>query len=740
MTDYNVKVRAIRGEKKSLWSVDIDFTTDIPFPAPTELAAENVTDRSADITWTADAYATGAELSYAAFTPPTDLEWKQYDDGAYKGGIGGSLSTWVWGVMYPAITGNALTKVSIYESSVYNTEDITIEIYEGGDDEPGTLLYEETITPEAADAFHEIRLGIPVELTPGENLWVILMEEGTYPMVGCDAYSEPNNTWIYSSGWDHITDYGLNYGWMIRAEVGNTDFGSVSWSPDVEATSPYKLEGLTPETLYSVAVRNIYGTEGESNWTFTSFVTAEGVPVPTNIAADLAADGATLTWEGTADSYNVQYRTATGDEEIFYEGFEDGLPATWTTYSLNSGGDAIGGRGVDGGGGFVFHWTTTPPQYLITPELDDIRKGDVLRFYYRRNHQTLTESFMVGYSTTTNDVEAFTWSAEMTVSENDWKLYEQTLTAGVKYIAIQCTSNDKFYFYVDEIGIYGAGRWSSPMAVTEPTATISGLATNKPYEYRIQGVKGDSPSEWSDAGEFALVTLDSSSDNTDLINSFEGKLAHVTLANRILYKDDGWNALTLPFDLSPEQLAASPLADADFRTFNGVTVEGTKATLSFTEKGELDSSGLIAGKPYIIQWANDSNIENPEFANVTIKSEPQPVTYKIGSVYVSFLGIYAPLTIVGENKSILFIGAEDKLFWPTAGTSIPAQSAYFTLWGDIEEIDIKEFNIPTPDQISEYSENSEYSEDWYDLGGRKLAGKPSMKGIYVNGGRKISIK
>ncbi len=738
-TDYTVKVRAINGMEKSKWSKTADFTTDIAFPAPTELAAESVTNKSAVITWTSDASATGTMLKYASFNHPTDLEWNQYDDDTYKGNLGGSFGTWIWGVMYPAITGNALTKVSIYESSLFNTEDITIYIAEGGDDEPETYLYEETITPEAADAFHEITLGTPIGLTPGQNLWVILEESGTHPMVGCDAYSEPNNTWIYSSGWDHITDYGLNYGWMIRAEVGNIDFESVSWAWG-NVTSPQKLEGLTPETLYSVAVKSIYGTEGESDWTYMSFVTAEGT---TNITADLAADGATLTWEGTGDSYNVQYRTADESRKFFEDYFEAGLDQ-WTLITEGEGEGWIIDTSSGTHGATSYSWKEDVAynvnNWLITPQIEF---GGILHFNVTV-HPDYPDSYEVLLSTTGNGTTDFTTVLQpMAKGKTGNVNIDLSDYDGQKgYIAIHHVDKDSYLLFIDNFYVYDAvpaGEWQT-MAVTEPTATISGLVNNRLYEYQVQSVKDGSTSEWSDAGEFVLLTLDSNTDNTKLIKKYENKLAHVTLTNRTLYKDDGWNALTLPFDLSPEQLAASPLADADFRTFNGVTVEGTKATLSFTEKGELDSSGLIAGKPYIIQWANDSNIENPEFANVTIKSEPQPVTYKIGSVYVSFLGIYYPSTFVGKNKSILFIGAEDKLFWPTAGTSIPAQSAYFTLWGDIEEIDIKEFNIPIPDCISLTPTLSEGEGEWYDLGGRKLAGKPSMKGIYVNGGRKISIK
>ena len=35
---------------------------------------------------------------------------------------------------------------------------------------------------------------------------------------------------------------------------------------------------------------------------------------------------------------------------------------------------------------------------------------------------------------------------------------------------------------------------------------------------------------------------------------------------------------------------------------------------------------------------------------------------------------------------------------------------------------------------------SEMSDGWYTIDGRKLSGKPSVKGVYVNNGRKVIIK
>ena len=117
-------------------------------------------------------------------------------------------------------------------------------------------------------------------------------------------------------------------------------------------------------------------------------------------------------------------------------------------------------------------------------------------------------------------------------------------------------------------------------------------------------------------------------------------------------------------------------------------------------------------------------------------------------VSVAFKGTYAPISYTAEDQSILFVGSENKLYWPLAGAKIGAQRAYFQIEGTTAEVassSIKEFIMnfgddEDPTGISLTPTLSEGEGDWYDLGGRKLGSKPSMKGIYVNGGRKVTIK
>ena len=51
------------------------------------------------------------------------------------------------------------------------------------------------------------------------------------------------------------------------------------------------------------------------------------------------------------------------------------------------------------------------------------------------------------------------------------------------------------------------------------------------------------------------------------------------------------------------------------------------------------------------------------------------------------------------------------------------------------------FNGDDATSIKDLNDHNELNgATWYDLNGRKLSGKPTQKGIYINNGRKIAIK
>ena len=208
--------------------------------------------------------------------------WLSYDDGTYATSIGNSTAyDWTWATMYPASmlgSNNTLTKVAIYNTT-YNESDITIDIYQGGTTEPGTLIATKTVTP--TEGWQEVTLNNPVTINPSQNLWIVLSEYGTYVLTSC-ASTVANNQWVENDGWYNIGDLSASlasYGWMIRAYVANQTTPPTPPTPPTPAEVSYSagpvIEGLpvTPGTYYLVA--------SSTTPDFEVTINAENMPCPT---------------------------------------------------------------------------------------------------------------------------------------------------------------------------------------------------------------------------------------------------------------------------------------------------------------------------------------------------------------------------------------------------------------------------------------------------------------------------
>ncbi len=238
------------------------------------------------------------------------------------------------------------------------------------------------------------------------------------------------------------------------------------------------------------------------------------------------------------------------------------------------------------------------------------------------------------------------------------------------------------------------------------------------------------------------VTLANNEDNTAQIESLDGTTGCVvTLQGRTLYKDNTWNTICLPFDVT---IADSPLAGADVRALNNATLTGETVTLNFTTEGAITS--LVAGTPYIIKWASADNLFEPVFTGATIDKTVREVVCNLGaSKSITFKGTYGYTAFTAADKSILFVGADNKLNYPLAGATIGAQRAFFQLVGiTVSDVNaIKQFVLnfdDDPTGIKDLNGIKDSNDTWFDLEGRKLAGKPSQKGIYINNGKKVTIK
>ena len=262
-------------------------------------------------------------------------------------------------------------------------------------------------------------------------------------------------------------------------------------------------------------------------------------------------------------------------------------------------------------------------------------------------------------------------------------------------------------------------------------------------------------------GAMQVLALIDDADNTNVFADMDGFAKGVYLEGRTLYRDGGWNTLCLPFTINANEIAASPLAGAEIRALSSSSLENGTLTLTFTPAtGEGAVTYIEAGKPYIIRWAEAAtNIVNPLFRGVTMGTNNRNFTSIDGKV--SFKGTYAPITFTEEDKSILFLGEENTLYYPQPDLTDPdhpkyprinAFRAYFHLsdgagvkafnlnFGENEPLSI--FNssgMKRPFGPSGQFSIGEADGAWYDMQGRRFNSKPAKAGIYIYGNEKIVI-
>ena len=259
-----------------------------------------------------------------------------------------------------------------------------------------------------------------------------------------------------------------------------------------------------------------------------------------------------------------------------------------------------------------------------------------------------------------------------------------------------------------------------------------------------------------------VLELANAGDNGDAITTAagSGKVYEVTLTDRTLFKDGTWNTLCLPFSLSAAQIAAN----ANFAGATLMTMDVTKKNGFDTTDGTLylwfkTATEIEAGVPYLVKWDKatdyDNNpsaydISNPVFEGVTVsRTEAQTVESETtGLETVQMVGTYSPVSVTADDKSILFLGDANTLYYSTVDRQIRSCRAYFSVpyinghAGAKARAFALSFDGEETTGILEVSANSNEVKDdvWYSLDGVRLSGKPTQRGMYINKGKKIIVK
>ena len=170
----------------------------------------------------------------------------------------------------------------------------------------------------------------------------------------------------------------------------------------------------------------------------------------------------------------------------------------------------------------------------------------------------------------------------------------------------------------------------------------------------------------SEAAMRLLLHLSEASLNSS-IGTSSGQVADINLTRSVL-TSASYNTICLPFALSDAQLEEYFGAGYDLEEFVSSSLDGEALNLTFNKV-----TSLTAGKPYLLQPSID--IVNPSFEGVTI-SATSPADQE-DDTYISFHGTYAPTELAGGNRNLLFLGADNELFWPESTGNIKGFRAYF---------------------------------------------------------------
>ena len=524
----------------------------------------------------------------------------------------------------------------------------------------------------------------------------------------------------------------------------------------------YTTEDFTGNRYYFIPATAtedmaFYAKWGEAKTTF--YLVQGGSPEPVNILYE----GENIVWldETTMDGYSINDYGGN-----CWGGFESSINVPYTGGESTFGN---GGRGfyVSQSGFYVFTLTDKGDgswfisvlypleNYCTVSDIPDqtYTGSAITPAIDIETTLTLDTDYTIEYSDNTN---VGTATVTVTGIGNYGGTIERTFTINPKTVPVPTAVIGLIYTGSEQTGVAGGEGYT----VTGGTATATGnhtatatLNDASNYQWSDQTTE---PQEiaWSIAYYAASLAddADNAAELTNIIGNYGGK-ADVTLQGRTLFKDGKWNTLCLPFALSAAQIAAH--TDFSGATLMMLDTDGkngfdtTDGTLWLTFKS---ATAIAAGVPYLVKWdAAGDDFTSPTFSGVTIDATASTTVSDADDELqqVQMVGCYSPVPVVANDKSILFLGDANTLYYSSIDRDIRSCRAYFSVpyikqnasakarafrldFGDGEQTGIMTV------QGEGFAVNG--ADAWYTLDGRKLDAKPTTKGLYINGGKKVAIK
>ena len=200
--------------------------------------------------------------------------------------------------------------------------------------------------------------------------------------------------------------------------------------------------------------------------------------------------------------------------------------------------------------------------------------------------------------------------------------------------------------------------------------------------------------------------------------------ANVTVTRKIV---EGLNAVSLPFDLNAEQVAAMFGEGAVVYTYEDVA-DGTNSTINFNTKAEPT---IEANVPVLVKATAASTSQSVE--GVIVKTAEA----KVAGTNFDFVGVYAPMTVAAKDYFV----SGGKLYKSAGATSMKAFRAYVKNLNPESTGEVKLFiegedGIVTA--IDTLDGESVVNGAIYNIAGQRV--EKAQKGIYIVNGKKVAVK
>lgn len=225
--------------------------------------------------------------------------------------------------------------------------------------------------------------------------------------------------------------------------------------------------------------------------------------------------------------------------------------------------------------------------------------------------------------------------------------------------------------YIDDLGDFQELAALDKSNTTTEVRVALATANGKRLALRYDDGTSEGNFDIAEIRILEQVTLADNEDNAGKLSANLNKVVDVTLG-RTIFCDGDYNTICLPFDLSEEQLAESPLAGATFKAFKYAMIEPEELQVRVIDV----EGGLQAGVPYLLKMTADENLVSPLFKNVTISATAGKTVGQDQAV--KFIGTFAPVAFEKGNQSTLFVHTNNNLTWSGKdNTSLKAFRAYF---------------------------------------------------------------